>query len=54
MAFVLICVFVLFVAAGPNTLLHKVTSIVSMGYFIFDFCWCLYHQSEGKLYYLHE
>jgi len=43
----------LFVVAGPNTSLQNVTCIVSMGYFVFDFCWCLYHQSEGTcmLYY---
>jgi len=38
----------LFVAAGPNTTLHMLTCIVSMGYFIFDFSWCLYYRSEGK------
>jgi len=46
--------FVTVVVAGPNTLLHELTCVVSIGYFIFDFFWCLYHQSEGKFYHIHE
>lgn len=40
--------------AGPNTLLHELTCTVSIGYFIFDFFWCLYHQSEGAVMIFHH
>ena len=33
--------------AQPNTQLHMTTITVSIGYFIFDFMWCLWYQTEG-------
>lgn len=32
---------------GPNTDLQEQIVIISIGYFIFDFCWCVYFQTEG-------
>lgn len=32
---------------GPTTPLQYVTVVTSMGYFIFDFCWCIYFSTEG-------
>lgn len=46
------CLLLSVIAAGPNTPLHQLTCMVSAGYFVFDFFWCLYYQSEGNLYYL--
>ncbi|KAL8618539.1 hypothetical protein ACOMHN_000684 [Nucella lapillus] len=34
-------------AGGLNTPLQVTTSIVCLGYFLFDFAWCLYFQTEG-------
>lgn len=32
---------------GPNTALQEQILIISVGYFIFDFSWCVYFQTEG-------
>jgi hypothetical protein len=40
--------------AGPNTLLQVVTCAISMGYFMFDFGWCLYFRSEGAVMLFHH
>ncbi|XP_003387091.1 PREDICTED: transmembrane protein 136-like [Amphimedon queenslandica] len=33
--------------AQPNTQLHTAIITISIGYFIFDFIWCLWYQTEG-------
>lgn len=38
---------------GPTTPLQYVTVVTSMGYFIFDFCWCIYFSTEGKYMEIH-
>lgn len=32
---------------GPNTSLHNTIMVISLGYFLFDFSWCMYMKSEG-------
>nr|CAD7445149.1 unnamed protein product [Timema bartmani] len=39
---------------GPITVLQHVALIVSLGYFIFDMIWCLYHQTEGATMLVHH
>ncbi|XP_047001428.1 TLC domain-containing protein 5-like [Schistocerca americana] len=39
---------------GPNTTLQCVVLVTSLGYFIFDFIWCLYHQTEGATMLIHH
>ncbi|PSN28954.1 hypothetical protein C0J52_26278 [Blattella germanica] len=39
---------------GPNTELHCIILITSLGYFIFDMIWCLYHQTEGMTMLIHH
>ncbi|XP_046338851.2 TLC domain-containing protein 5-like [Haliotis rufescens] len=34
-------------AGGPNTPLQYLTTSICLGYFIFDFSWCLYFKTEG-------
>ncbi|XP_058050649.1 TLC domain-containing protein 5 [Ahaetulla prasina] len=38
----------------PNTPLQEFVLCLSMGYFIFDFCWCLLLDSEGDLMLYHH
>ncbi|CAI9723456.1 domain-containing 5-like [Octopus vulgaris] len=35
-------------AGGPNTPFQESIAIISVGYFIFDFFWCLYFQTDGQ------
>jgi len=35
-------------AAGPNTALQEFTCAISVGYFVFDFLWCVYFRTEGN------
>ena len=35
-------------AGGPNTPLQVTATTICLGYFLFDFAWCLYFQTEGK------
>ncbi|XP_049835198.1 TLC domain-containing protein 5-like isoform X3 [Schistocerca gregaria] len=39
---------------GPNTTLQCIVLVTSLGYFIFDFIWCLYHQTEGATMLIHH
>lgn len=39
---------------GPNTRLQHWTCVLSMGYFIFDFAWCLHFRTEGPLMMIHH
>nr|CAD7412740.1 unnamed protein product [Timema poppensis] len=39
---------------GPITVLQYGALIVSLGYFIFDMIWCLYHQTEGTTMLVHH
>ncbi|XP_070202013.1 TLC domain-containing protein 5-like [Littorina saxatilis] len=41
-------------AGGPNTPLQVTTTTICLGYFIFDFTWCLYFQTEGPPMLLHH
>ncbi|KAK6173725.1 hypothetical protein SNE40_017131 [Patella caerulea] len=41
-------------AGGPNTQLQIVTATICLSYFIFDFSWCLYYQTEGFTMLLHH
>ncbi|XP_076438480.1 TLC domain-containing protein 5-like [Babylonia areolata] len=41
-------------AGGPNTPLQVVIVTVCQGYFLFDFSWCLYFQTEGFPMLLHH
>ena len=38
----------------PNTSMHNMAMIISLGYFFFDFIWCLYMQSESKVMLAHH
>ncbi|XP_014251268.1 transmembrane protein 136-like isoform X2 [Cimex lectularius] len=38
----------------PNTLLHYITMVISLGYFIYDFVWCLKYQPEVKIILAHH
>lgn len=35
-------------------MLQEVTLAITLGYFMFDMTWCLYHQTEGKTMLLHH
>lgn len=39
---------------GVNTNLHNAIMIISLGYFVFDFLWCLYMKSEGAVMLAHH
>ena len=39
---------------GPNTSLHNTIMVVSLGYFLFDFCWCMYMNTEGPVMLAHH
>jgi hypothetical protein len=39
---------------GPNTSLHNTIMVISLGYFVFDFLWCLYMNTEGPLMLAHH
>ncbi|KAK7867025.1 hypothetical protein R5R35_005668 [Gryllus longicercus] len=39
---------------GPNTLMQITTLIICLGYFLFDFIWCIYHQTEGVTMLIHH
>lgn len=41
-------------AGGPSTPLQLVTTEICLGYFLFDFTWCLYFRSEGPVMLLHH
>lgn len=32
---------------GPNTPLHVLIGTITLGYFVFDFVWCVCHRTEG-------
>lgn len=38
----------------PNTSLHNTIMVISLGYFLFDFLWCLYMKSEGPVMLAHH
>jgi len=44
----------LFILGGPSTDLQCITLVISLGYFIFDMIWCLYHQTEGMTMLIHH
>lgn len=37
-----------------NTSLHNVAMVISLGYFLFDFLWCLYMKTEGGVMLAHH
>ena len=37
-----------------STNLHKAIMIISLGYFLFDFLWCMYMRTEGKVMLTHH
>ena len=37
-----------------NTSLHNVAMLISLGYFLFDFTWCLYMKTEGPVMLAHH
>lgn len=39
---------------GPMTRMEYITCNVCLGYFLFDFLWCLYFQTEGAVMLLHH
>ncbi len=39
---------------GSNTSLHNTIMVISLGYFFFDFLWCLYMQTESKVMVAHH
>ncbi|OWF52429.1 transmembrane protein 136-like [Mizuhopecten yessoensis] len=41
-------------AGGPSTPLQLVTTEICLGYFLFDFTWCLYFRSEGLVMLVHH
>lgn len=43
-----------FVAGSPNTTLQVYGLCLSLGYFLFDLCWCVYFQTEGALMLAHH
>lgn len=38
----------------PNTGRQDVTMVLSLGYFIYDFCWCIYHKTEPPIMIVHH
>lgn len=40
--------------AQPNTIFHNMIMIVSLGYFLFDFVWCVIMKTEGALMLIHH
>ena len=38
----------------PNTNLHIAICIISLGYFLFDFTWCMYMKTEGPIMLAHH
>ena len=38
----------------PNTSMHNMIMVISLGYFLFDFVWCLYAQTEGSVMLAHH
>ncbi|RUS69193.1 hypothetical protein EGW08_023044 [Elysia chlorotica] len=41
-------------SGGPNTSLQVRTVSLCLGYFIFDFCWCMYFKTEGPVMVAHH
>lgn len=41
-------------SGGPNTSLQVKTVSLCLGYFIFDFCWCMYFKTEGPVMLAHH
>ncbi|XP_060073094.1 TLC domain-containing protein 5-like [Ylistrum balloti] len=41
-------------AGGPSTPLQLFTTEICLGYFLFDFTWCVYFRSEGAVMLLHH
>ncbi|XP_074652748.1 TLC domain-containing protein 5-like [Tubulanus polymorphus] len=39
---------------GPNTPLQELTIMICLGYFLFDFAWCLLNGTEGALMLVHH
>lgn len=39
---------------GTNTPLHNAAMVISLGYFLFDFLWCIYMKSEGPVMLAHH
>lgn len=39
---------------GSNTSLHNTIMVISLGYFLFDFLWCVYMRSEGPVMLAHH
>uniref|UniRef100_A0A1B6E4L2 TLC domain-containing protein n=1 Tax=Clastoptera arizonana TaxID=38151 RepID=A0A1B6E4L2_9HEMI len=44
----------LYIQGEDNTTLHKITLITSLGYFIYDFFWCIQAQSEPWIMIVHH
>jgi len=40
--------------AQPNTIFHNMIMIISLGYFMFDFTWCMVMKTEGVLMLVHH
>ena len=38
----------------PSTPFHIAIIVISFGYFLFDFCWCIYYLTEGPLMLAHH
>ncbi|CAH1798131.1 unnamed protein product, partial [Owenia fusiformis] len=39
---------------GPNTQLQHMACMLSLGYFLFDFTWCIFSRTEGAIMMIHH